>query len=236
MNYSEAEQKLKKIFESQNYEILVQKGLRHEKHRLAYKCSNGSEIHISYPGLKTGFRYGKVVYDYRVDLVTPDFKVSLSHVNIIVDIYNKCLHGFDPEVMRKLLVEVAQRGQISFSEEAEVRDYSLRPVHKAILRRAEEVHAKLGKTYNPTANQKDLGFDELFNSIFWIVLQEDINYPMPRFQGRKMPFARYLEALHCFQDNKHKHKLGEVMKRALVEGRPPQDWSDMSYAFRDQIY
>lgn len=30
--------------------------------------------------------------------------------------------------------------------------------------------------------------------IYWITLQEDINYPPPRRQGRKLPFQRYFEA------------------------------------------
>lgn len=30
--------------------------------------------------------------------------------------------------------------------------------------------------------------------IFWITLQEEINYPQPRYAGRKLPFQRFFEA------------------------------------------
>lgn len=36
-------------------------------------------------------------------------------------------------------------------------------------------------------NQKEL--------IFWITLQEEINYPQPRYSGRKLPYQRYYEAM-----------------------------------------
>jgi len=36
---------------------------------------------------------------------------------------------------------------------------------------------------------------EFQNLLFWLTLQEDLNYPMPRFQGRKLPFQRYYEAV-----------------------------------------
>jgi hypothetical protein len=32
------------------------------------------------------------------------------------------------------------------------------------------------------------------DKVFWITLQEEINYPQPKFFGRKLPFQRYFEA------------------------------------------
>ena len=32
------------------------------------------------------------------------------------------------------------------------------------------------------------------NKLFWITLQEEINYPQPRYKGRKLPFQRFYEA------------------------------------------
>jgi hypothetical protein len=233
MNYHEAEQNLQELFEARDYRGLIQKRLRHVHEDLIYTCSNGSEIYISYPGLKA--RLGtdeKVVYDYRVDIVKPQFKASLSHVNIIVDIYNKCLHNFDCESMRQLLIQTAREGQFDVNQCSQLGSYSYQAVDQSLIHCATDVHKALGKTYNSMANKNDLTFEELFNSIFWIVLQEDINYPMPRYQGRKMPFSRYLEALYCFDS---KHSLDEVIERALIEGRPPSDWSDMDYSFRRLI-
>ena len=234
MNYHEAEQNLQELFEARDYRGLIQKRLRHVHRDLIYTCSNGSKIYISYPGLKAKLgTNGKIVYDYRVDIVTPQFKASLSHVNIIVDIYNKCLHNFDCESMRQLLIQTAREGQFDVNQCSQLGSYSYQAVDQSLIHCATDVHKALGKTYNLMANQIDLTFEELFNSIFWIVLQEDINYPIPRrYQGRKMPFSRYLEALHCFDS---KHSLDEVIERALIEGSPPSDWSDMDYSFRHLI-
>lgn len=37
--------------------------------------------------------------------------------------------------------------------------------------------------------------DSLKTKLYWITLQEEINYPQPRFRGIKMPFQRFYEAL-----------------------------------------
>jgi hypothetical protein len=230
MNYHEAEQKLQQLFESKDYRQLIQQRSYHAHRDLIHTCSNGSKIYISYPGFKAKLgRDGKIVYDYRVDIIKSSFQASLSHVNIIIDIYNKCQHNFDRELMRQLLIKTAREGQLDINQYSQLRSYSYQAVDQSLIRCATDAHTRLGKTYKSTANQFDLTFEELFNSIFWIVLQEDINYPMPRYQGRKMPFSRYLEALYCFESE---HSLDEVIDRALVEGRPPIDWIDMNHSFR----
>lgn len=49
--------------------------------------------------------------------------------------------------------------------------------------------------------------------LFWATLQEEINYPQPRFEGRRMSFKRYAEAaLSTRKDSPL--KLKEVMERA----------------------
>ena len=98
-----------------------------------------------------------------------------------------------------------------------------------LLIRVKNAHGD--KKYNPVGNSFDLTLEELFCSIKWIVLQEDINYPIP-FEGRRMPLARYLETIFITQNNSH--TLEDVIKRALFHSRPTQ-WTDMDYLFRDQI-
>lgn len=36
--------------------------------------------------------------------------------------------------------------------------------------------------------------DYMKNKIYWIALQEEINYPQPRYKGIKLPFQRFFEA------------------------------------------
>ncbi len=126
MNYHEANQTLQKLFEVRDCQRLIQERLRHVYRDLIYTCSNGSEIYISYPGLKARFREaGKVVYDYRVDIVTSNFQASLSHVNVIVDIYNKCLNNFDHEVMKLLLIQVVKGERFHESQYPQLRKLAL---------------------------------------------------------------------------------------------------------------
>jgi hypothetical protein len=70
--------------------------------------------------------------------------------------------------------------------------------------------------------------------IKWIALQEDINYP-PRhgYQGRRMTFARYHEAVLCAEGHTE-HHITEVVRRAL-EHRRQQEWADMDYSFLSEI-
>ena len=42
---------------------------------------------------------------------------------------------------------------------------------------------------------------ELILKLFWITLQEEINYPNPPYKGRKLPFQRFYEAALAKVDN-----------------------------------
>jgi hypothetical protein len=78
-----------------------------------------------------------------------------------------------------------------------------------------------------------LTIEELFKSIKWIVIQEDINYPVSKgYLGRKMPYGRYLEAIHVLEGKGY--SLQEVIQRALSHSRP-QKWNDMDYTFEQNI-
>lgn len=45
----------------------------------------------------------------------------------------------------------------------------------------------------------DPDLEYLQNLIFWITLQEEINYPStnPRYAGRNLAYCRYVEAIYC---------------------------------------
>jgi hypothetical protein len=64
--------------------------------------------------------------------------------------------------------------------------------------------------------------DELRYVISYIVLQEDINYPPPGHEGRRMPFYRYVEALMMNEVAvATSYTLDDVISRTLSHGRPP---------------
>lgn len=47
---------------------------------------------------------------------------------------------------------------------------------------------------NGTKSNLNIISPEFKHKIFWITLQEEINYPQPRYKGRKLPFQRFYEA------------------------------------------
>ncbi len=53
--------------------------------------------------------------------------------------------------------------------------------------------------------------------IFWVSLQDEINYPQPRYQGHRMPFSRYFEAVYA--SNYRGLTIDEVMDRCLNHGK-----------------
>ena len=61
--------------------------------------------------------------------------------------------------------------------------------------------------------------------MFYIAIQEDINYPGERFQGRKMCFYRYLEALYCKVHSNH--LIEEAIDKAVAYGYIPRNWNDV---------
>lgn len=66
-----------------------------------------------------------------------------------------------------------------------------------------------------------LSLNELKHLLYWLVLQEDINYPRPQRMGVRMPLIRYIEsAMSALHPNLL--PIEEVLKRTNNHGsRPP---------------
>lgn len=67
-------------------------------------------------------------------------------------------------------------------------------------------------------------FEELTSLMFYIAIQEDINYPDAHYQGRKMCFYRYLEAVYCKVHGNH--ELHEAIEKAVAR-YIPKNWRDV---------
>jgi len=238
MNYKEANQALMNEFQANDLMSLARKGENHTKEFLAATLSNGSQIFVVYPGYKCKpNRFGGYTYDYRVDIVFPfrdNFRTTLSHVNLIVDIYYKCRNCNE---LLMLLEREFNRFFVSGTNEIDLNRYrviNIPIMDNEFIDEISTLHRRIiyngrPKQYNSDGNRYSLTFEELFESILWISLQEDINYPMPKFEGRRMPISRYLETLWTFQTNNH--DLEEVIKRALSHTRPTV-WADYQYPVR----
>lgn len=235
MNYTEANQVLMREFQANNLMQLARNRQNHVREFLAATLNNGSQIFIVYPGYKCRpDRYGGYTYDYRVDIVFPhrnNFRTTLSHVNLVVDIYFKCQNN---RGLLRLFDEEFRRFFVNGTDELNLNQYeelNIPIMNQEFVNEISAIHRRIiyngrPKQYNRNGNRYSLTFEELFESILWISLQEDINYPMPRFEGRRMPLSRYLETLWTYQENNH--NLEEVIRRALSHGRPTR-WGGFRY-------
>lgn len=190
---------------------------------------NSIEVHnnfnlnlsVAFPGYKTDYKYNHIVYDYRVDLN----RIAISHANIVTDIYNKCVQA--PHLIHDIynfLIDLAYNGlNVNLNRYPQLLNYRFQPPNNELLTEVENGHN--GKYYNRLANSWNYSFEELSSIIPYIVLQEDINYPMPRFSGRRMSFYRYVEAIFCSLNNQY--SIRHAINRTLSHSRP-QLWMEFN--------
>ena len=232
MNFQQSENYLLNIFQKNNFTANVQKRNTHASQEVVETCSNGTQIIISFPGYKASVSRNKIVYDYRVDITRNGSTTALSHANIITDIFNKIQNGgMSAKKLKHVLIKVAQQGVVDLAKAIAILPYKPVAPPQSLISRVQKAHGN--KIYNKYGNFFDLTVEELLSCIKWIVLQEDINYPLARnFEGRKMPFARYIETIFVTQNSSH--SLEAVIQRALAHSRPKR-WKEMDYSFRNLI-
>jgi hypothetical protein len=233
MNFQKSKNYLLTVFNENDFAKNVQNKRLHATQIVVENCTNGTEISISFPGYKAYIREDKIVYDYKVNILKNGIKTALSHANIVADIYNKITNCNMPaNEFRDVLIDISQEMDIPMESILQRLPYNPSAPNKELIKRVLNAHN--GKAFNMIGNSFDLTLEELFSTIKWIILQEDINYPISHgFQGRKMTFSRYLEAIFVTQNNSH--TLEEVIERTLSHSRPPQ-WYEMDYSFTNLIF
>lgn len=142
-----------------------------------------------------GYKTNKQHSDYCVCLDDGYEEHPISHIEIMNDLYNKTNYN-NYDLMKKYIEDVAVNGR-----EIEFETY-------------QDIDFNIG-----------FNFNELTDLMFYIAIQEDINYPDTRYQGRKMCFYRYLEAIYC--KISYSHKLDEVIERATAKKYIPPKWQDV---------
>ena len=141
-----------------------------------------------------GYKTTKTKCDYCVYLVDRRGEHPISHVEIMNDLYGKTTIQ-NFNNMKKYIEDVARVGR------------------KVIINRELEETIEIG-----------FSFEQLTDLMFYIGIQEDINYPERYYQGRKMCFFRYLEAIYCkIYTN---HTLKEAVSRAKASFIP-KNWNDV---------
>ncbi len=230
MNYLESKEYIIKVFKEYNYKQFLREPFKFSE--IVKKIGENTEVIISFPGYKAGIKEtGEIIYDYRVDFRKGSCLTTLSHSNIVVDIYNKCLNnGIEVKAMIKYLEDIAIYGDEGLDKNKELLKYS--PQNKPsneIIKIAKEAHKEYEKNFKVEGNNFDLDFIELTYLIKWITLQEDLNYPISEgYQGRKMSFYRYIEAIYCI--NNSEHSLKDVFKRVIRHHSRPKLWDNIDYS------
>lgn len=142
-----------------------------------------------------GYKTTKTKSDYCVYLVDENGEKPISHVEIMYDLYEKTTSN-NYKNMKKYVEDVAIYGK---------------EIEKPIF-------------FNSSGNN-GFSFEELTTLMFYIAIQEDINYSEPRYQGRKMCFYRYLEAIYCKVYSNH--TINEAIEKACARGFIPRNWDDV---------
>lgn len=143
-----------------------------------------------------GYKTKRDKSDYCVYLVDKCGEHPISHVDIMRDLHAKT-NAQNYESMKKYIEAVAIHGK-----GIEIPDCLCQ------------------------MNENGFTFEELTSLMFYIAIQEDINYPMPRYMGRTMCYFRYLEAVYC-KVNSH-HSLDEAIEKATRRyGPPAPNWNDV---------
>ena len=142
-----------------------------------------------------GYKTTNEKCDYCVYLVDGSVEKPISHVEIMQDLYNKVTKD-NFNHLKQYVEDVARIGKDVKKE-----------------------------SYGNIDFDKGFTFQELTGLMFYIAIQEDINYPGVRYQGRKMCFYRYLEAIYC--KNNNNHTINEAFQRANARGYIPNNWGDV---------
>ena len=218
-------------FKKNNFKELIKQGEKLSKSAILAELENGTVFSAHYPGYKAKINGNTIYYDYRVDIEKNNIQVTLSHVNIIVDLFNKV---FKKTLLKNdlltMLENIYQEGNIEplYMTNSLQNYQAINPPGEKTIEGLEKFYKKIGKKFNSAGNQWDLEIQELYTGIVWIALQEEINYPQENgFEGRKMPFSRYIEAV---QYSAVKKPINPIIHRALIHNRRPLPLDDVDYS------
>jgi hypothetical protein len=217
-------------FEKNEYRKLVKQNKRNSKSVKLTELKNKSAFYAYYPGYKARITARGTYYDYRVDIIKGKKQVTLSHVNIIVDLYQKVFRNNElKDDLIKMLGNIITQGDIDPLNKTNLLSMYMpgNSTSKETMQILHKIHEEIGKKYNSEGNQWDFEIEELYTAIGWIALQEDVNYPQEKgYEGRRMPFSRYLEAIQYAAEEK---QIKTIIWRALSHGRP-KNLKDVDYS------
>jgi hypothetical protein len=169
-----------------------------------------SIIELKYPGKKPESKYDFVV-EYSGE--------KISHENIAFELFNIAYSNKEEpnsiETLQKSLYTLASKG-LSLNTEM----YLSLPLRNNYY---DELNTPINLLYNGNAenSKNNINYIDLFILIFFIAIQEEINYPISKKkEGRKMPFKRYFEAIIWGSEGSF-DKIQELQERIDCTIPPP---------------
>jgi len=239
MAYKNEQAIIKQHLIDNGYEEL---SLKDSRNLEIYKCESGTSVSLKYPGYKWDKDVPDSPYDFRVDADFSDGRERLpSHAALMVDMYNKVKHcGMDGTTLREVLVELAESGVFDLQLCIQHLPYAPKPPLLSDLKYIDDIYKRdknggvkngritIKENFHYEYSDIDWPLEELLVMVKYIALQEDVNYPMAAgYEGRRMPFARYIEAIDVAQKEitkgyEYKNSdptLNIIIGRALANSR-----------------
>ncbi|MCH7662316.1 MAG: hypothetical protein IH859_00400 [Chloroflexi bacterium] len=176
---------------------------------LVKELNNDTRFLVSFLGNKAD--KNRHNHDFRVDMIKEDRRVVLSHANIILDLFTKGNGDLDliPDLYIFLgnLIENDTQNWLAGTKILHLYKPDSPPSQEFLT----SIDNSIDKNIGIIGNSWVLDISELAVAIKLITLQEDINYPTD--QGRKMPYARYLESLYYAMSAPD--SISQVVQRAI---------------------
>lgn len=186
-------------------------GYEEEKKRLVYLLTDGENIIQRKHCPDNLHQYRQVLQSFEsgrsLEIRFPGYKTTPKKCDYCVYLTDGCREW--PVAHREIMLDLY--------EKTTLRNY------ESMKHYVETVASEgMGIDVFPDAFGGELSFGELTALMFYIAIQEDINYPETYYQGRKMCFFRYLEAIYCKIGKNH--SLEEAVERAEARGKIPSFW------------
>jgi len=237
MDFEQTRETANWLFNEAGFKELADKSFKKSRSDMVALLDNehNSSIHITYPGYRAREKPGQI--DFRVDLRRGEVTRTFSHLNIIVDIINKCQRGIDIDVFRDFLsfifVQSDDENITSFKRSL---NWKRECASEQLLNEVSAIYERSKRNpFDATPNQWDLEIDELAYMIKWIAIQEDINYPIEKnLLGRRMCYIVYCDAISYFE-GKHVTTLNYVVGSALIHRKRIHKITEYEYRRYEEI-
>lgn len=217
-------------FDTHSFASLADNGEHHARETTIVAFNDNTSLRLSFPGIKAAWldRFKRYRYDFRVDLCNAKgARRAVSHAEVILDLFTKVsLKQMSYGEAQAFLVDV-QEGRSPAPT-----SYTPKRIPSAYIDAYHRAHKRLKKSPQ-TPEAFELEPHKLAPLLFFILLQEEVNYPSfvrgkrTTLSGRSLPLDRYSEAVWAAAHAPQ--KLEEVLLRTLTEESRPVRWERVEY-------